>query len=147
MKRSSRCSLIGMTVLGWCLALIHPSAMPAQEQKLEHTDAEKAAMAEIKKLGGHVMELAQTDPHLEVAFHLTDGKVGDDHLKPLANMPLLVAVNLRGTEITNAGLAHLKTAKSLKKLHLERTNITVAGLAKVATVGSARLGTPIPQGA
>lgn len=114
------------------------AAAPAQEaadkpqEKLEHNDAEKAAMSEIRKLGGQVMELAQTDPHLEVAYHLTDGDVGDDHLKPLANMPLLVSVNLRGTKITNAGLVHLKDVKSLKRLHLEKTAITDEGLANLS---------------
>ncbi len=75
------------------LPLAAQEAADKPQEKLEHNEAEKAAMAEIRKLGGHVMELAQTDPHLEVAYHLTDGDVSDDHLKPLANMPLLVAVN------------------------------------------------------
>ena len=119
-------------LFGFVLPISAQEAADKPKEKLEHTDAEKAAMAEIRKLGGHVMELAQTDPHLEVAYHLTDGDVGDDHLKPLANMPLLVSVNLRGTKITNAGLAHLKGVKSLKRLHLEKTTVTDEGLAFLA---------------
>jgi hypothetical protein len=126
----------GLGVMSLLLGFAIPCQAFAEDekpkQKLEHTDAEKAAMAAIKKLGGHVMELAQTDAHLEVAYHLTDGKVGDDHLKPLADMPLLVSLNLRGTEITNVGLANLKDVKSLKRLHLEKTQITDEGLANLA---------------
>ena len=120
--------------LGLLVTLLGIAGPLAAQEKPEHSDAEKAAMAEVKKLGGQVMELAQTDPHLEVAYHLTDGQVGDDHLKPLANMPLLVSINLRGTAITNAGLAHLKQAKSLKRLHLEKTQITDEGLAHLAAL-------------
>jgi hypothetical protein len=96
--------------------------------KLEHTDAEKQAMQKVEALGGHVMELAQNDKHLEVTYHLTDGDVTDEDLAPLANMPLLVHVNLRGTKVTDAGLKNLAGCKSLRKLHLEKTSITDAGL-------------------
>ena len=100
----------------------------AQEKKPEPTDAEKAAMAEVRKAGGQVMELAQNDARLDVAFHLADGKIEDAQLAPLKNLPKLAQLNVRGKEITDAGLVHLKDAKGLVRLHLEKTKVTDAGL-------------------
>jgi YHS domain-containing protein len=50
-----------------------------------------------------------------------------------------VAANLRwldlaGTKITDAGLAHLKPMANLTRLHLERTRITDAGLTRLAAL-------------
>lgn len=138
MKRRFGFSVVLFGILASVAGWGNVPSLQAQEEEapenLEHSEAEKSAMAEVRKLGGHVMELAQNDPHLEVAFHLADGKVGDDHLKPVAKMPLLVSLNLRGTEITNAGLARLKEAEGLKKLHLEKTQITDEGLAHLANL-------------
>ena len=92
------------------------------------TDAEKAAMAEIRKSGGQVMELAQNDSRLDVAFHLADGKITDANLAPLKELPKLAQLNLRGREITDAGLVNLKDLKGLVRLHLEKTKVTDAGL-------------------
>ena len=98
------------------------------QDKPAPTDAEKAAMAEVRKLGGQVMELAQNDARLDVAYHLADGKIEDAALAPLKNLPKLAQLNVRGKDITDAGLVHLKDAKALVRLHLERTKITDAGL-------------------
>jgi len=92
------------------------------------TDAEKAAVADIKKSGGQVMELAQNDARLDVAFHLADGKITDEQLVPLKNLPQVAQLNLRGREITNAGLVNLKDLKGLVRLHLEKTKVTDDGL-------------------
>lgn len=92
------------------------------------TDAEKAAIAEIRKAGGQVLELAQNDPRLDVAFHLADGKITDEQLVPLKNLPQVAQLNLRGREITNAGLVNLKDLKGLVRLHLEKTKVTDDGL-------------------
>ncbi|MEK6258913.1 MAG: hypothetical protein AABP62_09890 [Planctomycetota bacterium] len=100
----------------------------AQEAKPVPTDTEKAAMAEVRKAGGQVMELAQNDARLDVAFHLADGKIEDAQLAPLKNLPKLAQLNVRGKEITDAGLVHLKDAKGLLRLHLEKTKVTDAGL-------------------
>jgi len=96
------------------------------------TEAETAAIAEIKKSGGQVMELAQNDSRLDVAFHLADGKITDEQLVPLKNLPRLAQLNLRGREITNAGLVNLKDLKGLIKLHLEKTKVTDDGLQNLA---------------
>ena len=113
-----------MMVIGWG---IMASGLTAQEKPMP-TEAEKGAMAEIKKLGGNVMEIAQNDARLDVAFHLADTKIGNDHLAHVKNLPRTMILNLRGTEVGDAGLAHLKDLKGLVKLHLEKTKITDAGL-------------------
>jgi Leucine-rich repeat (LRR) protein len=98
------------------------------EEKPVRSDAEKGAIAEIKKSGGQVMELAQNDSRLDVAFHLADGKITDAELAPLEKLTQIAQLNLRGREITNAGLGHLKDLKSLVRLHLEKTKVTDDGL-------------------
>ena len=98
------------------------------QEKPAPTEAEKAAMAEIKKLGGNVLEIAQNDPRLDVAFHLADTKINDTHLALVKNLPRTMILNLRGAEITDAGLVNLKDLKGLTKLHLEKTKITDVGL-------------------
>ena len=98
------------------------------KEKPAPTDAEKAAMAEIRKVGGQVMELAQNDARLDVAYHLADGKIEDAQLASLKNLPKLAQLNVRGKDITDAGLVHIKDSKGLVRLHLERTKVTDAGL-------------------
>jgi Leucine-rich repeat (LRR) protein len=103
-------------------------SMAAAQEKPAPTEAEKNAMTEVRKSGGQVMELAQNDARLDVAFHLADGKITDEQLAPLKNLPQLAQLNLRGREITNAGLVYLKDLKGLVRLHLEKTKITDEGL-------------------
>ena len=104
------------------------SGVVTADDKPVPTEAEKGAVAEIRKSGGQVMELAQNDPRLDVAFHLADGKITDEQLVPLKNLPKVAQLNLRGREITNAGLVNLKDLKGLVRLHLEKTKITDEGL-------------------
>lgn len=114
----------GLAVIGLGLLAHGLSA----EDKPQPTEAEKQAIAAIKKLGGNVMEIAQNDARLDVAFHLADSKIGDEQLALVKNLPRTTILNLRGTEITDAGLANIKDLKGLTKLHLEKTKITDAGL-------------------
>jgi len=118
----------------WMLLLVaagFASPLVAQEKPAEKpmpTEAEKQAIAQIKKLGGLVLEIAQNDPRLDVAFHLADAKITDAEValvKPLTRTAIL---NLRGTEVSDAGLANLAELKGLTKLHLEKTKVTDAGL-------------------
>jgi hypothetical protein len=112
--------------VGLCLVLSGISCSLAYaEEKTPPTDAEKA---EIRKSGGQVMELAQNDSRLDVAFHLADGKIEDAQLAPLKSLPKLAQLNVRGKDITDAGLANIKDSKALVRLHLERTKVTDAGL-------------------
>ena len=121
--------LVALTGLMTCGLLWSAcSGVAFAQEKPAPTDAEKAAMAEVRKLGGQVMDLAQNDARLDVAYHLADGKIEDAALAPLKNLPKLAQLNVRGKDITDAGLVHLKDAKALVRLHLERTKITDAGL-------------------
>ena len=102
--------------------------MVSAAEKTPLTEAETKAIEQIKKSGGQVMELAQNDSRLDVAFHLADGKITDEQLVPLKSLPQLAQLNLRGREITNAGLVNIKDSKGLLRLHLEKTKITDDGL-------------------
>ncbi len=118
------------------LAAVSASTLPAQDKPKEATkptQAELDAIAAVKKAGGSVLQVAQNDHRLDIAFHLADGKIGDDQVatvKPLGN--IIYSLNLRGTEVTDKGLEQLKDLKSLVRLHLERSKITDAGLAHLA---------------
>ena len=115
--------------VGLCLVMSGLVVSTAfSQEKAPPTEAEKAAMAEIRKSGGQVMELAQNDARLDVAFHLADGKIEDAQLAPLKNLPKLAQLNVRGKDITDAGLVFIKDSKGLVRLHLERTKVTDAGL-------------------
>jgi hypothetical protein len=101
----------------------------AAQDKPAPTEEEKQAIAEIKKLGGNVQEIAQNDARLDIGFHLvSDTKINDTHLAIVKNLPRTMILNLRGTEVTDAGLANLKDLKGLTKLHLEKTKVTDVGL-------------------
>ncbi len=120
------------------LAAISSSTLLAEDKPKEApkpTQAELDAIAAVKKAGGSVLQVAQNDNRLDIAFHLADGKIGDEQVasvKPLGN--IIYSLNLRGTEITDKGLEQLKDLKSLVRLHLERTKITDAGLANLAAL-------------
>jgi hypothetical protein len=117
-RRFAISTMLGALCLGFAFAA----------EKVPPTEAQKAAIALIKKSGGQVMELAQNDSRLDVAFHLADGKITDEQLAPLKELTQLAQLNVRGREITNAGLVYLKDLKGLIRLHLEKTKITDEGL-------------------
>jgi hypothetical protein len=120
-----------LTVLtvGWMASSLFAQDKPAE--KPVPTEAEKQATAQIKKLGGLVLEIAQNDPRLDVAFHLADAKITDAELALVKPLSRTAHLNLRGTEVTDAGLAHVAELKGLVKLHLEKTKVTDAGLAQL----------------
>ena len=84
------------------------------------------ALAAIKKLGGKVTEEG-TPPRMSISFfgtQVTDA--GLEHLKGLTD---LESLDLRLTKVTDAGLEHLKGLTSLTSLNLDLvTQITDAGL-------------------
>lgn len=115
---------VGLALIGLGVAA---QGLSAQEKPMP-TEAEKQAIAAIKKLGGNVLEIAQNDSRLDVAFHLADTKINDTHLALVKDLPKTAILNLRGTEVTDAGLVHIKDLKGLTKLHLEKTKVTDPGL-------------------
>jgi hypothetical protein len=116
-------------ILGW-LFLASSFVVLGQDKetpKKERTPAELKALERIRQLGGLALELAQSDPRLEVSFQQVDGKLTDEHFLLLKDLKDLVYLNLRGKEVTDAQLAHLAGLTSLMRLHLERTKITDQG--------------------
>ncbi len=128
------CTLLAAVSSSTLLAEDKPKEdKPKEAAKL--TQAESDAIAAVKKAGGAVLQVAQNDNRLDIAFHLADGKIGDEQVatvKALGNV--IYSLNLRGTEVTDKGLEQLKELKSLVRLHLERTKITDAGLAHLAAL-------------
>lgn len=122
-------SMLALTVLAAFSGQVCADDEKPADKAVAHTPAELKAMEQLRNNGATVMEVAKNDTRLDVAFHLTDGEVKDEHLTPLANTPLLWSLNLRGTAITNAGLKNLADAKNLTRLHLEQTKVDDAGLA------------------
>jgi hypothetical protein len=96
----------------------------------------QAAIAEIQKTGGSVMQLAQNDDSLVVDFHLGGTALGNDGLAQVKALPKVVELNLKDTQITDDGLAHVAQLGTLARLHLEKTKITDAGLAHLKDLGN-----------
>jgi hypothetical protein len=108
---------------------------PAAESAPVSPEAE-AAIAEIQKTGGTVMQLAQNDDSLVVDFHLGGTALGNDGLAQVKTLPKVVQLDLKDTQVTDEGLAHLAGIATLAKLHLEKTKITDAGLAHLKDLGN-----------
>jgi cbb3-type cytochrome oxidase cytochrome c subunit len=90
--------------------------------------ADPAIVAKIEKAGGSVREIAQSDPRLDVDFHLKGSAVTDAAIAPLAGLKNVLQLHLGKTSVTDAGLAYIKGLKDLTDLHLEETKITDRGL-------------------
>src|SRR5262245_8240036 len=116
--------IAGATLLLFTVGLVAGQAPTAAKL----TETEKKAIAKLRQLGGHAMELAQNDPRLEVSFPQTGVTVADEHLALLKDLKGLVHLNLRGQALTDAQLVHLKDLTGLTRLHLEKTKITDKGL-------------------
>jgi hypothetical protein len=109
----------------------------AQENKpSQRSDSELQAIAKLKEQGVHVLELAQNDPRLEVAFHLQADSFKDDSLALVSALKDVYSLNLRGTKVSDDALAQIKDCTSLVRLHLERTPVTDAGLAHLKSLAN-----------
>ena len=116
--------------------------------KLDETRREQVVVAEFEKLGGGVLHHEMKGPDW-LAWHfrkvqamgLIDTQVTDAglvHLKGLTNLEVL---SLEGTQVTDAGLVHLKRLTNLRWLDLSDTQVTDAGL--VHLKGLTNLGRPV----
>ncbi|MGQ0633765.1 MAG: leucine-rich repeat domain-containing protein [Planctomycetaceae bacterium] len=112
-----------MLVVSLALACSGVPHAPADEG-----DDEAKAIAKIKEIGALVLEIAQNDNRLDVSYITAQTKVVDEHLAPLKDLRRLAHLNLRGTDITDAGLTAIASRKGLVRLHLEKTKITDKGL-------------------
>jgi hypothetical protein len=90
--------------------------------------AQQQWIERLKKVGGTV----EVDPPLPtgliVSIDLHGTAVTDADLAPLEEARSLRALNLYGTSITDAGVQHLRELKSLRVLNLNGTRVTDAGL-------------------
>ena len=62
------------------------------------------------------------------------GKYGDDALKPLAGLSELEQLEVRYTQVTDAGLEYLKGLAKLRELDVMHTKVTDAGLVHLKTL-------------
>jgi len=93
------------------------------------TEQEKSAVAKLEKAGVHVLRLAQNTNLLTVNFSLRSEEVKEEELLLLKDMAgNLAELNLGNTNITDAGVVHLKPLKNLTRLQLHNTKITDAAL-------------------
>ena len=103
------------------------------------SDAEKAAIARLSSGEGIgekfsaplVMALAQNTKLIYANFRLVGKNVKDGHLAPLADIQNLSELDLANTQITAAGLGHIKGNKNLTKLSLANTSIDDAALKQI----------------
>jgi hypothetical protein len=119
----------------WLLAL-QGAAIVAAQAPPQRSGEQLQAIAAIRAAGGQVLEIAQNDPRLDVAFHLASEEITDEDLQPLRHLSDVVHLNLRGTQITDDGLQYIAHLDQLARLHLERTAIGDQGLRHLAKLTS-----------
>jgi hypothetical protein len=112
------------------------STAPAPAEGAAPTSDTAMATAEIGKIGGTVMQLAQNDDSLVVDFHLGGTALTNDGLAQVKALPKVVELNLKDTQITDEGLVQIAGMGSLVRLHLEQTKVTDAGLVHLKDLGN-----------
>lgn len=97
------------------------------------TEASEEAMENVREVGAQVMRIAANTQAVSVDFRFRDEPATDEQLAGLGDLAEhVVWLDLRGTKVTNDGLAALRDLKYLMRLHLEKTGITDAGLDHLA---------------
>jgi len=95
-------------------------------------NTEQKAEEAIRAIGGLILPSVHG---LEVQFHLSGRELTDADLVHVAVLGKKVALlNLRGTQVSSAGLRHLAGLTGLRRLYLERTNVGDAGLEQLASL-------------
>lgn len=91
----------------------------------------EAVVQELRgELGVRIQRVSRDSPALEVPFVPSGAVFGDAELERLASLPENIeSLNLSGSAVTDAGLAHLAGMKNLVRIDLSNTKITDAGLA------------------
>ena len=97
---------------------------------LGHAD-DQVAIDSIKKNGGLVLPSPGRENQWDIQFQLRGRDLTDAGLADVAKLGNVVELNLRDTKITSAGLVHLKGLAKLTRLHLERTNVGDEGIANL----------------
>ena len=92
----------------------------------------QSAIDSIKKNGGLILPSPGGENQWEIQFQLRGRNLTDAGLADVAKLGNVVELNLRDTKITSAGLVHLKGLSKLTRLHLERTKVGDEGIANLA---------------
>ena len=94
----------------------------------QRSEAEKGAIAAIRKLGGRVEVDKKQPGNPVVAVFLEGTTITDAGLPHLKGLTKLQSLHLLITKVTDAGLIHLKGLTELHVLSLNSTQVTDAGL-------------------
>lgn len=94
----------------------------------QDSEADPAVDA-VRQSGAQLLELAQDDDRLDVAYHLSTVELTPEKLGTLAGIKDRVySLNFRGTNLNDAMAAQLAPLTELVRLHLEKTTVTDAAL-------------------
>lgn len=119
----------------WFAKEIAAQVIPKITFELPEVDADEqaaidAAVAELKKRGAVVQQVAADTPAIDVNFSLLRDKVTDADLALLpALRQRLVWLNLSRTAVTDDGRQHLQQLTQLRRLHAANTQLTDATFA------------------
>jgi len=106
-----------------------PSLDAEQQTKID------AAVAELKKRGAVVQQVAQDTKALDVNLSLLREKVGDAEMALLpALAPVLVWLNVSRTAVSDAGAKHFAALTQLRRLNAANTKLSDASFAELATL-------------
>jgi len=122
---------IGLAWVGQGFSAPQEKEAPKEAAKVTRSADELAAIESLRKQGALVLELAQTDPRLEVSYLQQVEKFGDAQLVPLKSLKGLVRLNLRGQGVTDDLVRNIAPLTDLTHLHLEKTKITDKGLSSL----------------
>lgn len=106
--------------------------MPELPKQYQADPKEAQAIAALAAKGIEVRPIAQGVPWKEVNLRLKGAEVTDEVLQHLKDIPSLVEVRMGNTKVTDKGLAALAELPHLQVLGLELTGVTDDGLAHVA---------------
>lgn len=113
------------------------AVMVAEEKAPQLNEAQLKVIEEtigrVQESGASLMPIAQDTPELRFSALNVARDFKDDGLAALKPVSAQVKwVDLARTQVSDAGLAHLKDMKNITRLHLENTGITDAGIAHLA---------------
>jgi hypothetical protein len=113
------------TALGVLLTCL---PVAAYQDALKSDDKEEKIVAEIRKFGGKVIRNEKASSKPVVAVDLRGTKVSEVALAYLKGLSRLRALWLSGTNVADGALVHLKGLPQLEWLFLDGTPITDTGL-------------------
>jgi len=113
------------------LGLVILSLLSGCLRKPEMDSEEAAAAQALQRAGGKLQ--TESIPSKEFsecvrALDFTDVPICDADLAPASRLPFLRSVALRGTKVTDAGLAFFKDRQYIENVDLSRSRITGSGL-------------------